>query len=113
MTPDLGQRSLSNNLKVVLVVENGDFFLQELFHWVAERYSASEIFIIKESHLAIDRSTSTLCKSSDQLCGNFVASRRKQNSLEIECQAEICNNPLFQVKAQIGRKRGSQRFYKL
>ena len=90
------------------MVENGDFFLQELFHWVAERDPATEIFVIGESNLAVDGGSSPFGKSSYQLCGDFVSRRRKQNPLEIEGQAEIGYQPLFEIKAEISREWSSQ-----
>ena len=95
----MGEGPLRYYLKIVLMVENGDFLLQELFHWVAERDSATEIFVIGERNLAVDGCPTPFSESSYQLCGDFVSCRRKQNPLEIVGQAEIGYQPLFEVKA--------------
>ena len=95
----MGEGPLRYYLKIVLMVENGDFLLQELFHWVAKRDPATEIFVIGERNLAVDGCPTPFSESSYQLCGDFVSRRRKQNPLEIEGQAEIGYQPLFEVKA--------------
>jgi len=37
------------------MVENSDFFLKELFHWVAKADTPSEVFVVKIGNFIEDR----------------------------------------------------------